>query len=201
MKKILSLSMMLLMIFAFTMSAGAADITHTVVRGDTMWKLAVKYQVGFYDIIDANPQIENPDLIYPTQKLTIPKTDEAVLSFEAQVIKLVNDEREKYGLEPLKENWELSRVARMKSKDMSENGYFSHTSPTYGSPFDMMRSFGLTYNTAGENIAFGQRTPEAVVNAWMNSEGHRKNILNPSFSEIGVGYEENGRYWTQMFIG
>ena len=65
----------------------------------------------------------------------------------------------------------------------------------------MMRAFGLAYRTAGENIAMGYPTPEAVVDGWMNSEGHRANILNPSFTVIGVGYVEQGHYWTQMFIG
>ena len=65
----------------------------------------------------------------------------------------------------------------------------------------MIKSFGITYRSAGENIARGQKTPEAVVNAWMNSSGHRANILNASYTEIGVGYVAEGNYWTQMFIG
>ena len=101
----------------------------------------------------------------------------------------------------MKANAELSRVARIKSQDMRDRGYFSHTSPTYGSPFDMMKSFGIRYRTAGENIAMGYRTPQSVVDGWMNSEGHRANILNSSFTEIGVGYVASGNYWTQMFIG
>ena len=84
---------------------------------------------------------------------------------------------------------------------MHDKGYFSHTSPTYGSPFDMMKQFGITYRTAGENIAMGYPTAEAVVDGWMNSEGHRANILNASFTEIGVGYVADGNYYTQMFIG
>ncbi len=84
---------------------------------------------------------------------------------------------------------------------MKKGGYFSHTSPNYGSPFDMMKEFGITYRSAGENIAMGQSTPEEVVNAWMNSEGHRKNILSSSFTHIGVGHVAEGNYWTQMFIG
>lgn len=85
---------------------------------------------------------------------------------------------------------------------MKDKNYFSHTSPTYGSPFDMMKKFNISYKSAGENIAKGQKTPQAVVNAWMNSEGHRKNILSKSFTEIGVGYIQgnNTTYWTQMFI-
>ena len=83
---------------------------------------------------------------------------------------------------------------------MKDNNYFSHTSPTYGSPFNMMKNFGINYKTAAENIARGQKTPEAVVNSWMNSSGHRANILNPGYTKIGVGYEKTGNYWTQMFI-
>ena len=119
--------------------------------------------------------------------------------FEKRVVDLVNEERSKNGLSKLTVNLSLSKIAREKSKDMYTNNYFSHTSPTYGSPFEMMKQFGISYRTAGENIEKGQRTPDSVVNAWMNSEGHRKNILNSSFTQIGVGYY-NG-YWTQMFIG
>ncbi|MEN1970224.1 CAP domain-containing protein [Lentibacillus sp. N15] len=121
--------------------------------------------------------------------------------YEQQVVDLTNQEREKQGLSPLKADTELSKVAHEKSRDMSANNYFSHNSPTYGSPFDMMKSYGISYQSAGENIARGQQTPEEVVNAWMNSEGHRANILNAKFTHIGVGFVENGNYWTQEFIG
>ena len=166
-----------------------------------MWKIAVKYEVGLSEIKSANPHIKNPDLIYPGQVLTIPTLASAVSDYESEVVRLVNVERTKRGLSPLSHNWQLSRVARYKSLDMKQNGYFSHTSPTYGSPFQMMKSFGITYRTAGENIAKGQTTPAAVVSGWMNSSGHRANILNSSFTEIGVGYVAEGNYWTQMFIG
>ncbi len=201
MKKLVSLCITLVLFFAYTASASAAGLSHTVVKGDTMWKLAVKYQIGTSEIISANPQISNPDLIYPGQVLTIPQVDASVLSFEQEVIRLVNEIRVQNGLKPLTENWELSRVARYKSQDMVDNRYFSHTSPTYGTPFQMIKAFGLSYRSAGENIAYGQRTPQAVVNAWMNSSGHRANILNSSYTQIGVGYVSNGHYWTQMFIG
>ena len=184
-----------------TTAASAAGISHTVAKGDTMWKLAVKYEVGTSEIIAANPQVSNPDLIYPGQVLNIPQIDASVLAFESEVIRLVNEQRVQNGLKPLTANWELSRVARYKSQDMVDNRYFSHTSPTYGTPFQMMRSFGLNFRTAGENIAYGQRTPQAVVNGWMNSSGHRANILNASYTQIGVGYVVNGHYWTQMFMG
>lgn len=187
---------------ALAVGANAANTaSYTVIKGDTMWKIAVKHQVGTSEIITANPQIKNPDLIYPGQVLNIPALANTVTEYEAEVVRLVNIERAKNGLEPLTMNWELSRVARYKSQDMHDRGYFSHTSPTYGSPFNMIRNFGISYRTAGENIAMGYNTPQAVVTGWMNSSGHRANILNSSFTQIGVGYVSSGHYWTQMFIG
>ena len=190
----------LLLLCAFPVVTSAAT-AYTVVSGDSMWKIAVRYEVGLDELKRANPHIKNPALIYPGDVLSIPQTDAAVLSFESEVVRLVNEKRAEYGLKPLTQSWELARVARYKSQDMSDNGYFSHTSPVYGSPFQMMKSFGITYRTAGENIARGQATPKAVVDAWMNSASHRANILGASFTEIGVGYVASGRYWTQMFIG
>ena len=181
--------------------ASAATEIHTVVKGDTLWKIAVKNQVGVSEIIEANPQFSNPNLIYPGQTVYIPAKNQAVLSYEQEVIDLVNAIRRENGLGELRSNWELSRVARYKSQDMYDNRYFSHTSPTYGSPFNMIKNFGISYRTAGENIAKGYKTPQAVVDGWMNSSGHRANILNASFTQIGVGYVSNGHYWTQMFIG
>lgn len=201
MKKLTALAAAALLTATLTVSASASSLSHTVVQGDTMWKLAVKYQVGTSEIISANPQIANPNLIYPGQVLNIPQISDTVLNYENEVIRLVNEIRTENGLKPLTANWELSRIARYKSEDMSGNRYFSHTSPTYGTPFQMIRAFGLSYRSAGENIAYGQRTPAAVVNAWMNSSGHRANILNASYTQIGVGYCASGNYWTQMFIG
>lgn len=178
----------------------AAAKTHTVIKGDTMWKVASKYEVGTKEVIDANAQIKNPDLIYPGDILNIPLVSSSVSNYESQVVALVNQIRSEYNLNPLTLNWQLSRVARYKSQDMAENNYFSHTSPTYGTPFQMMKQFGITYRSAGENIAQGYSTPQSVVNAWMSSAGHRANILNASFTQIGVGYVSSGNHWTQMFI-
>ncbi|MBQ8397832.1 MAG: SafA/ExsA family spore coat assembly protein [Clostridia bacterium] len=200
MKK-LSLYIACIAILAAMLMTAASAATHTVVSGDTMWKIAVRYEVGLSELRAANPQITNAALIYPGQVLQIPTTDAAVTAYEQEVIRLVNEIRAENGLKPLTYDWELSRVARYKSQDMKDNRYFSHTSPVYGSPFQMMKSFGLTYRTAGENIAKGYATPQAVVNGWMNSSGHRANILNASFTRIGVGYVASGNYWTQMFIG
>ena len=141
------------------------------------------------------PSTDKPSTDKPSASVTNTST------YEQQVIDLINEIRVKNGLSPLTENTALSRCAKAKSQDMHDKRYFSHQSPTYGSPFDMMKQFGITYRTAGENIAMGQTTPQAVVNAWMNSEGHRANILNASFTQIGMGYVADGHYWTQQFIG
>lgn len=200
MKKItVSLSLLFILISLFHADASAAT-THTVQTGDTMWKIAVKYEVGLSEIKAANTHIVNPDLIYPGQILNIPTVSSAVTAYEEEVIRLVNAERAKNGLSALTYDWELSRIARYKSEDMRKNNYFSHTSPTYGSPFNMLKSFGVSYKSAGENIAKGYKTPAAVVEGWMNSSGHRANILNKSFTHIGVGYVADGNYWTQLFI-
>ncbi len=124
-------------------------------------------------------------------------------AYESKVAQLVNQERAKQKLAPLTLSADISNVARIKSEDMRNNKYFSHNSPKYGSPFQMLKEFGIKYRTAGENIAKGQKTPEAVMKAWMNSAGHRKNIMNPNYKEIGVGYvtDSSGTtYWTQQFV-
>lgn len=124
-------------------------------------------------------------------------------AYQQQVVDLVNKERAAVGLPALKVNNKLASVAEKKAEDMRDRNYFSHTSPTYGSPFDMMRQFGVSYSSAGENIAKGQKSPQSVMNGWMNSQGHKDNILNSSYTEIGVGYvtDSNGNtYWVQMFI-
>jgi uncharacterized YkwD family protein len=157
--------------------------------------------VGISEIIAANPQVKNPAFIYPGQRLTIPTV--TTTAQEDEVIRLVNVERAKAGLQRLTSNWQLCRVARYKSADMANKGYFDHTSPTYGTPFQMMENFGLRFSSAGENIAYGQRTPAEVMNAWMNSPGHRANIMSGSYTQIGVGLAKNRNgvcYWTQQFI-
>ncbi|MCM3585513.1 SafA/ExsA family spore coat assembly protein [Mesobacillus maritimus] len=182
-------------------TVSSAQQVHTVSPGDTMWKISVWYKVGLSEIIGANTHIKNPALIYPGQRITIPSITEK--SIENQVIQLTNQERAKHGLKPLTADWQVSRVARHKSADMRDKNYFQHNSPTYGTPFNMLKSFGVSYRSAGENIAAGQPTAQAVVKAWMESPGHRANILNSSYTHIGVGHASGGsygNYWTQMFI-
>jgi len=124
-------------------------------------------------------------------------------TLEQQMVELVNSERAKAGLPALKVDATLTKMARAKSQDMIDKGYFDHTSPTYGSPFEMMKSFGISYRTAGENIAYNSSVTSAHT-ALMNSSGHRANILNASFTKIGIGIVRNSRgvyYISQEFIG
>ncbi len=150
--------------------------------------------------VTEKPSEQTTQTIAKTQNTNISNAD---MQYAQQILSLVNSERAANGLSPLTLNTNLSRTAQAKAEDMKNRNYFSHTSPTYGSPFDMMKSFGISYRTAGENIAKGQKTPQAVMNAWMNSSGHRANILNRNFTQLGVGYVYNNGspYWVQMFIG
>ena len=147
-----------------------------------------------------NPTQTTPNPQKPSQTETA-AAPSAANAYETEVIRLVNVERAKYGLAALTADAALTRTARMKSQDMHDRHYFDHNSPTYGTPFQLMKSQGISYRTAGENIAMGYATPAAVVSAWMNSAGHRANILNASYTRIGVGYVASGNYWTQHFAG
>ncbi|WP_240377417.1 CAP domain-containing protein [Bacillus piscicola] len=265
MKKII---LALAVLLAFPVAVNAQEC-YTVQKGDSFGEVASNFHLSIYELMQANPQIQDLDWIFIGEKLTLPEKaqneqesakqdnvskEEAVPApeasqqentdsqetaqpeaeqkaapeqesaqeetvtekepvneqetatesqFEQEVIRLTNEERAKQGLAPLKAYSELSDVARDKSKDMRDNGYFDHNSPNYGSPFDMMETYGIDFRGAGENIAAGQRTPEQVVEGWMNSEGHRANILNKDFTHIGVGHVEGGNYghyWTQMFV-
>lgn len=143
----------------------------------------------------------NPAPATPVKDLApAPQAQQGISAVEQAVLDLTNKERQKAGLAPLQIDTKLMSSARQKSADMAKNRYFSHTSPTYGSPFDQMKANGISYRSAAENIAMGQRTAAEVVQAWMDSPGHRQNILTAQFTHIGIGYDANGHYWTQQFI-
>ena len=151
-------------------------------------------------------------LIYPTtdktslnsgDSMAINNTTSELTQDELEVFNLINQKRTANGFAPLKIDDDLQNIARIKAKDMVDNNYFSHTSPTYGSPFEMMNSFRISYKTAGENIAGNSNNSDAVE-AWMNSSGHRANILNNSFNYTGIGIKKSQKYgkiYVQMFIG
>ncbi len=177
-------------------------VSYTVQKGDTMSGIAKRFEISYAELLKANPNIKNPSIIYVGQKITIPDTN-SLASYEQQVFELVNKERVARGLATFKYNTNLAYCARVKSQDMIDKKYFAHNSPTYGSPFDMMEKFGLRFSAAGENIAYGQKTAAEVMNAWMNSPGHKANILSQAYTTIGVGVAKaaNGTlYWTQQFM-
>jgi len=162
--------------------------------------------------VPAQPAIEKPvaqpvaqkPAQQPEQKTTtsapVKQSTTDISALEQQVLTLTNQERAKEGLKPLATDAKLMNAAREKSTDMRTGNYFSHTSPTLGSPFDRMKALGIEYRAAAENIAMGQRTADEVVKAWMDSPGHRANIMNGTFTHIGIGYDAQGHYWTQQFI-
>ena len=172
--------------------AGVGDWYVVQVEGDFVGAVSKKYVKPIY-----------PGTNTGSNSNTGTTTSSNMNSDEKEVFDLINKQRIQNGLSPLKENSELQRVARIKAQDMVNNNYFSHTSPTYGSPFDMMKSFKISYNTAGENIA-GNSSNSDSVTAWMNSPGHRANILNSSFNQTGIGVVKGSKYgkiYVQMFIG
>ncbi len=184
-------------------------LMYTIMPGDTMWHIATKYGIGVNELLVANPQITKPNLIFPGQTINIPEvtsvpdTSDDIRALESEVVRLVNIERARANRPALVESNEISNVARVKSEDFINNNYFAHNSPTYGTPFDMLRSFGISFTGAAENIASGQRTAEEAMNSWMNSTEHRENILNPTYNQIGVGVardNDGNLFWTQMLI-
>lgn len=122
---------------------------------------------------------------------------------EKKLLELINKERAKAGVKKLEPDAELMKVAGLKAEDMVEHAYFDHGSPTYGSPFEMMKQFGLSFKSAGENIA-GNESVDAVFRAWLEDTGLKNNMLNKKFSLTGIGIEESkayGKIVVQMFIG
>ena len=130
-------------------------------------------------------------------------TTTAMNSDEKEIFDLINKQRTNNGLSALKEDAEVQKVARIKAQDMVSNNYFAHESPTYGTPFQMLKNFNISYKTAGENIAANSSNSSAVT-AWMNSSGHKANILNSNFYYTGIGVVSSNKYgkiYVQMFIG
>jgi uncharacterized YkwD family protein len=226
----MNMKKIILSLAAFTILAtgiaGSASAQHCNVRkGDSMWIIAKRYNVLFKDILELNKHLhKDADLIHPKDKVELPdgstgtstnksgtgdsdaqKTEEtsAEMTQAQAVLKLVNAARSKAGLQPLTLSEKLTNIAYTKAKNMADKNYFSHQSPTYGSPFDMLKQFGVSFSAAGENIAAGQKTAQEVMDSWMNSSGHRANILNKNYTQLGVGFYRGGQYgteWVQLFI-
>lgn len=130
----------------------------------------------------------------------LPRPDDEAREYIEKVIQLVNEERAKNGLSPVRESDAASDAAAVRAREITRS--FSHTRPNGAGFATALTESGVRFNSSGENIAYGQRTPEAVMNTWMNSQGHRANILNRQYTSIGVGYYVDSRgvaYWVQLF--
>ena len=178
--------------------AGVGDWYIVQVEGDYVGAVSKKYVKAIYPNSNNSGNTENN-----TGNSSGTQISSNMNSDEKEVFNLINQQRTNNGLSALKVDNEVQRVARIKAEDMVTNNYFSHTSPTYGSPFDMLKSFKISYKTAGENIA-ANSSNSGAVNAWMNSSGHKANILNSGFNYTGIGVVNSSKYgkiFVQMFIG
>ncbi len=177
--------------------AGVGNWYIVQVEGDYIGAVSKQYVRGIY------PNSNNSTSGSTNSSNSGNSTSSSMNSNELEVFNLINQQRINNGLSALKVDEEVQRVARIKAEDMVSNNYFSHNSPTYGSPFDMLNSFKISYRSAGENIA-GNSSNSAAVEAWMNSSGHKANILNGSFNYTGIGVVTSPRYgriYVQVFVG
>ena len=178
--------------------AGVGEWYIVQVEGDYVGAVNKKYVKAIYpNSNNSNNNSSNNSSSNSNSTTTAMTTD------EKEVFDLINKQRTQNGLSALKSDTETLRVARIKAQDMVDNNYFSHNSPTYGSPFQMLSSFKISYKTAGENIA-GNSSNSAAVTAWMNSSGHKANILNSSFNYTGIGVVSSSKYgkvYVQIFLG
>lgn len=156
--------------------------------------------LGIEDVWDG--EIEEPERS-DFEELPTFEPDETQLAYVLEVLRLVNEERAKEGIAPLELSEELCSVATLKAQDMAVFGYFKHESPNFGAPDEMLDAFGIHWHLSGENIAAGYQTPKQVMDGWMDSPGHRANILDPGYKKLGVGYftglGEYSSYWVQTF--
>ncbi len=153
--------------------------------------------------IPENDNNSNDNITEDTTPEETPEEDSSnnnMHAFVQEVVNLVNAERAKEGLSPLTINTKVQAAAQVRAVECEQS--FSHTRPNGTSFSTALKEQNVSYQRAGENIAWGQRSPKEVMNGWMNSEGHRANIMNPNFTTIGVGYYQNAKgtnYWCQLF--
>ena len=174
--------------------AGLGEWYIVQVEGDYVGAVSKKYVKAIYPSSTGTGESTNNSESQTTSSMN---------SDEKEVFNLINTQRTNNGLSALKVDDEVQRVARIKAEDMVSNNYFSHNSPIYGSPFDMLKSFKISYKTAGENIAANSSNSGAVT-SWMNSSGHKANILNSSFNYTGIGVVSSSKYgkiFVQIFVG
>lgn len=202
---------MIILCFSFLFSSPAYSLAQSIKtfkeppfefykisKGDSFWFIAQRYGLDYKHLMELNPDTD-PLNMQPGEVIRLKSSTLPVQSFEEEIVRLVNIERASAGLSPLLHRADIKSVAEKKAADLINSNYFSHTSPNYGTPFQMLKTFGISYKTAGENIAKGQKSPKEVMNSWMNSSGHRANILNGNYNGIGVGYYQGA--WVQLFVG
>ena len=184
--------------------AGVGDWYIVQVEGDYIGAVSKKYVKPIYPNTSSGTGTQTGSAGSGTSGSTSSgSTTSSLTADEKEVFNLINQQRAANGLSALKIDEEVQRVARIKAQDMVNNNYFAHNSPTYGTPFQMLNSFKISYRSAGENIA-GNSSNSAAVNAWMNSPGHKANILNSSYNYTGIGVVNGSKYgkiYVQMFIG
>ncbi|MBY0120829.1 LysM peptidoglycan-binding domain-containing protein [Bacillus sp. S/N-304-OC-R1] len=185
-----------------------ADTIYTVKRGDTLWKIALHFGTGLRRIIQHNPQISDPNIIFPGQIITIPGASRkdnitSLSSHEKDLLELMNRKRQDHGLKPLILDLSLAKAAREKSNDMMEYQYVSHISPSYGDSINMLKTFRIPFNKVKESIGAGYGSPEEIFSLWMNSTENQSNMLDNLSTHIGIGYVTgglHGHYWTILII-
>lgn len=193
---------------------------------ENIWELLSKWNCGNLPEIEMPEQPEAPEGDVPEQPGTpdvdvpnrpvvpevpeespevspegSPEVQDQAYAYGLRITELVNEHRAAAGLAPVQYSAQISRAAQVRAVEIEKS--FSHTRPDGRYFSTVFAEHGISYRYAGENIAWGQKSPEEVVTAWMNSAGHRANILNANFKELGVGYRQNARginYFTQLFI-
>lgn len=208
MKKILSAVLSAVMAASALTTVCSAEELKYDVNGDgyenakdalELLKMCVRGESDLRYDMNGDGYVNAKDALFILKYLVNKPISDVPADYEAEVVRLVNIEREKNGLSALKsDNEKLNKAADIRAEEILT--VFSHTRPNGTDCFTVLMEQGVSNRAMGENIARGQRTPEEVVEDWMNSSGHRANILNGTYTYIGVGYNENGNGWVQLFI-
>ncbi|MFO1445776.1 LysM peptidoglycan-binding domain-containing protein [Bacillus sp. Bva_UNVM-123] len=178
-----------------------AEETYIVKNGDTFWKIARKYDVKLDSIIKSNSSIENPNVIFPGDKIVIPtdRRNGMMKQSEKNLFHLINEKRTQLGMKSLIIDSRLSNAARLKSIDMRDKKYVSHNSPTYGDPIVLLKELKISFQFVKESIGAGHRSAEEVLSSMINSTVNLENMMDKNATHIGIGYAEGGlygHYWT-----
>ena len=176
---------------------------YTVQSGDTIWKISLKHNVDLEGLLRENPQVVNPNIIYPGDTLFLPDKQRIRKSEFQKMLYLINQERGRGGLPLLQQDEKLTDIANKKAFDMKDQGYVAHKSPTFGYPTVMLATFHIPCTFVLENIGAGPKTADEMFSTWVSSQVNRSNILEKKATHIGIGYARgglHGHYWTAIII-